>query len=96
MIWDEGVIHWNETEGASPTEMLKKGQLVFELAGKKLKGSFHLIKTHYGKQKDSWLLMKGKDEHASEKDILEAEPNSARTGRSMEEIAQEGTGKKQG
>ena len=93
MIWDEGVIHWNESEGISPAEMLKKGQLSFTLAGKRLKGSFRLIKTHYGKQKDSWLLMKGKDEHAAEKDILEAEPNSVRTGRSLEEIAREGTAK---
>lgn len=89
MIWDEGTITWPSSDESSPEEMLAKGQLVFELAGKKLRGRFRLIKTHYGKQKDSWLLMKGKDDYAGETDILETEPDSARTGRSLEEIARQ-------
>jgi len=89
MIWDEGTIHWSETESESPEKMLEKGQLVFELEGKKLKGRFSLVKTHYGKQKNSWLLMKGKDEHTCTTDVLETEPDSTRSGRSLEEIARQ-------
>ena len=92
MIWDEGTIAWPEAESKvarTPQEMLQRGQLVFELVGQKLQGRFRMIKTHYGKQKNSWLLMKGRDDHASPDDILVTQPNSARTGRSLEEIAAE-------
>jgi len=91
MIWDEGVVKWPDKEDhGSPEEMLSKGQLVFELAGTKLKGRFRMIKTRFGKQKNAWLLIKGKDEFAASEDILTTEPNSARTGRSLQEIASEG------
>lgn len=94
MIWDEGNIKWpgKEAETGSPEEMLKKGQLVFELVGRKLKGRFRMIKTRYGKQKNAWLLMKSKDEHAGKDDILVTQPDSARSGRSLEEISAEESG----
>ena len=89
MIWDDGVVKWPDKEETTPEEMLSKGQLVFELVGRKLKGRFRMIKTRYGKQENAWLLIKGKDEFATSEDILTAEPNSARTGRSLQEIASE-------
>jgi bifunctional non-homologous end joining protein LigD len=42
---------------------LKTGDLKFTLQGKKLKGSFALVKLK-GKQENAWLLIKHKDEYA--------------------------------
>lgn len=60
-IWDNGT--W-EAEGDDPAGDLAKGHLKFKLKGKKLKGSFVLVRTHY-KGSDSqknWLLIKHHDE----------------------------------
>ena len=94
MIWDRG--HWRP-EG-DPHKGLAKGHLEFELDGEKLRGRWHLVRLRSkpGDRHDNWLLIKGKDDEARgkrEKDILDAEPNSAATGRSIDEIA-EGKGKK--
>lgn len=58
-IWDKGT--W-EPEG-DPEEGLTKGHLKFELFGKKLKGSFVLVRTHYKDQDHNWLLIKHKDDY---------------------------------
>jgi bifunctional non-homologous end joining protein LigD len=53
-IWDKG--NWIPQEDAH--KGLKSGALKFELKGKKLKGSWKLIRLKDGK---SWLLIKGKE-----------------------------------
>jgi bifunctional non-homologous end joining protein LigD len=88
MIWDRGRWH---PEG-DPEKGLKKGHLAFRLEGKKLHGGWHLVRMHRrpGETKDNWLLIKMSDEGArtaKDPDILEEEPLSAKTGRSMEDIA---------
>ncbi len=94
MIWDRGT--WHPVGDAH--KGLAKGHLEFELDGEKLRGRWHLVRLR-AKAKDrhdNWLLIKGKDDEArgaGAKDILEAEPNSAATGRSIDEIAS-GKGKK--
>jgi bifunctional non-homologous end joining protein LigD len=94
MIWDRGT--W-EPE-ADPHKGYAKGHLDFVLHGEKLHGRWHLVRMH-ARPKDrhqNWLLIKGNDEEARGargKDILDAEPLSAVTGRSIDEIA-EGKGKK--
>ena len=60
-IWDNGT--W-EAEGDDPHADLENGHLKFKLKGKKLTGSFVLVRTHYkgsGSQKN-WLLIKHHDE----------------------------------
>jgi bifunctional non-homologous end joining protein LigD len=94
MIWDRGTWH---PEG-DPHKGLAKGHLEFELDGEKLRGRWHLVrlKARPKERHDNWLLIKGKDDEARgsrDKDILDAEPLSAVTGRSIDEIA-EGKGKK--
>ena len=94
MIWDRG--RWLP-EG-DPHKGYAKGHLEFTLDGEKLHGRWHLVRmrTRDKDRHENWLLIKGKDEEArSERsgDILEEEPLSAVSGRSMEEIA-EGKGKK--
>ena len=81
MIWDEGV--WAPMEATDPVKAIKAGEMRFVLEGKKLKGSFTLVRT--GDRK--WLLMKRKDEYATPVDIEEAEPRSVRTKRLLAEIA---------
>ena len=88
MIWDRGRWH---PEG-DPHKGLAKGHLEFELEGEKLRGRWHLVRLRAkpGDRHDNWLLIKGKDDEARgprDKDILEDEPQSAATGRSIEEIA---------
>jgi len=88
MVWDRG--RWMP-EG-DPHKAMKKGHLDFVLDGEKLKGRWHLVRMHKrpGEKQEPWLLIKATDEYArskSDPDILEEMPNSAATGRTMEEIA---------
>ena len=83
MIWDEGV--WAPMEDVDPAKALDSGEIRFLLDGKKLKGSFTLVRT--GERK--WLLMKRKDEYASARDIALVEPRSVRTKRLLAEIAKD-------
>ncbi len=98
MIWDRGT--W--TPEGDPHKGYAKGHLEFTLHGEKLRGRWHLVRMRPRggeRQKDrheNWLLIKGKDEEARsgpDADIIEEEPLSATTGRSMDEIAA-GKGKK--
>jgi bifunctional non-homologous end joining protein LigD len=94
MIWDSG--RW--TPEGDPHQGLAKGHLTFDLDGEKLHGRWHLVRLRARpkERRDNWLLIKSKDEAARGtrgEDILEEEPLSVATGRSMEEIA-EGKGKK--
>lgn len=77
MVWDHGTVEGNLEEG------LRGGHMSFTLHGKKLKGEWSLVQLKGGK---NWLLMKKADGFASEKDVLAEKPDSALTGRSLEEI----------
>jgi bifunctional non-homologous end joining protein LigD len=87
VIWDQGT--W-VPEGDAAAGM-KKGHLSFELVGKKLKGSWHLVrlKPREKEKRDNWLLIKAKDEFATDEgDILESAPESIKSGLTNEEIAE--------
>jgi bifunctional non-homologous end joining protein LigD len=86
IVWDEG--QWLP-EG-DPAVGMKKGHLSFELKGHKLTGLWHLVrlKPRAGEKRDNWLLMKVDDEAARhDPDILESEPDSVKSGLSIEQIA---------
>src|SRR5688572_16373758 len=90
LLWDRG--HW-EPEG-DPNEGLKKGNLKFRLRGEKLGGAWHLVRMRQRprERQEGWLLIKSDDEAArssDEPDILEEMPRSVKTGRSLEEIAED-------
>ncbi|MFZ2065680.1 MAG: non-homologous end-joining DNA ligase, partial [Xanthobacteraceae bacterium] len=94
MIWDRGTWH----PDGDPHKGYAKGHLVFDLDGEKLHGRWHLVRMHGrpNERGDNWLLIKAKDgeaRSARDEDILEEEPNSTASGRTMEEIAG-GKGKK--
>ena len=84
MVWDIGVYAPENTDNVS--RALAKGELKFVLLGKKLKGSFVLVRT----RERQWLLMKHKDEYAKEgEDITETQPYSVLTKRTLVEIAED-------
>jgi bifunctional non-homologous end joining protein LigD len=86
MVWDRGT--WSpETDPEAGYEI---GQLKFKLDGQKLQGSWALVRTKsHGASKPQWLLIKHRDSVAvpeSEGDILVELPDSAKTGRTLDEI----------
>ena len=87
MVWDTGTY---ECAGAPLSEQLAAGLAEFVLHGHKLKGGWKLLRWE-ARGPANWLLIKRKDDHADrEADVTESAPNSALTGRSMDEIAKEG------
>jgi bifunctional non-homologous end joining protein LigD len=88
MVWDNGT--W-APESPDVDAALKKGDLKFAMNGKKLKGSFVLVRTRgrYQAGKTSWLLIKHRDEFATAGDIAEEEPRSIVSKRLLIEIARD-------
>jgi bifunctional non-homologous end joining protein LigD len=88
MIWDNGT--WTP-EVDDVDKALKKGELKFSLNGKKLQGSWVLVRLRpRGEEKRAgWLLIKHRDEHASTRDIAEEEPRSVVSKRILIEIARD-------
>lgn len=66
IVWDNGTY---ALDNENAEESLKKDHLGFVLNGKKLKGEFALVRMNI-KQKNAWLLIKKKDNFASDTDIL--------------------------
>jgi len=86
MIWDFGTVTFKP--GQDPGQMLQSGLLEFELHGQKLTGHWALVHTRMRGDEKNWLLIKRKDASARDAgDILQEQPNSAATGRSLGQIA---------
>lgn len=69
ILWDNG--SWEPEE--DPREGLKKGSLKFTLHGKRLKGSWALVRLKprpgESRKRENWLLIKHRDAHASESTV---------------------------
>src|SRR5437868_9734528 len=81
LIWDRGV--YQTIPPGQASEQRKKGHIRFVLVGDKLKGDWHLVRTHGGAPgKAQWLLFKGKDgtENPSY-DVVAERPESVVSGR---------------
>jgi bifunctional non-homologous end joining protein LigD len=91
MVWDQGT--WTP-EQDDVDVALAKGDLKINLHGKKLKGSWVLVRTHgYGRSDGrSWLLIKHRDEYASTEDITAEKPRSIVSNRLLADIAKAGGG----
>jgi bifunctional non-homologous end joining protein LigD len=93
MLWDRGTYTYGGSDDVDPVEGLRrgyaKGDFKFELRGKRLKGSWVLVRTRRGDpRRAQWLLIKHRDEAAeSESDVVEEYRTSVATGRTMDEIA---------
>jgi bifunctional non-homologous end joining protein LigD len=90
IVWDWGTF---EAEGTQdPGAAIGSGELKFRLAGRKLRGRFTIVRTKGwngdgGRGRDSWLLIKKKDEAASSGWDAEDLPKSVKTGRTNDEVA---------
>jgi bifunctional non-homologous end joining protein LigD len=99
MVWDQGT--WIP-EVPDVDAALAKGDLKFTLMGKKLRGSWVLVRTRgYGKNPwqdssadagKSWLLIKHRDEYSSTEDITAEKPRSAVSNKFLADIARMGGG----
>jgi bifunctional non-homologous end joining protein LigD len=80
MIWDRGT--W-EPEVPDVGAALERGELKFRLAGRKLAGSWVLVRT----RNRQWLLIKHRDRFASTTDVTQSRPLSVVSRRTMAGIA---------
>lgn len=101
MIWDEGYdipeveiskgvrkeIQDRKEGEKVMQEGLKKGEIKFALHGKKLKGSFALVKTRGFGPKNSWLLIKHADAYVEKGYDANNYPTSAVSGKTIDQIA---------
>lgn len=103
MIWDEGkytpeieiakgtrkqVTSRDEAEEVA-SEGLRGGNLKFALFGKKLQGSFALVRTKgLGKTKEAWLLIKHRDDYCRSGYDARDYDFSAASNRNLAEIAE--------
>lgn len=90
LLWDRG--YWEPEGSMSPEEALEKGDLKFTLEGKRLHGSFVLVRMNRdrdGGKRTNWLLIKHRDKYATEGngDAVLKQDRSVASGRSMETIA---------
>ena len=91
MVWDNGT--WTPVD-PDVDASLQHGEIKFELHGKKLKGSWVLVRTKpMGRStRSSWLLIKHKDRYASEEDIATTKPRSVLSRKLMAGIAKSAGG----
>ena len=102
MVWDEGYyipeieiskgVRKEIPDRAEGEKIMKegmdKGEIKFVLHGKKMKGSFALVKTKGWGPKNSWLLIKHADDHVEKDYDANDHPKSAKSGKTIEEIAE--------
>jgi len=86
IVWDNGT--WEPI--GDPAQGLHEGKLKFRLHGQKLHGGWTLVRMHgrAGERQEPWLLIKERDDAArpaKEYSIVEAEPRSVLSDRTIEE-----------
>ncbi|HVK96945.1 MAG TPA: non-homologous end-joining DNA ligase, partial [Flavisolibacter sp.] len=94
IVWDEGTYTPIGGEDLSKKEQeklllkqLKAGDLKLNFTGHKVNGTFALFQMK-GRGENTWLLVKKKDEYATEEDITQQD-ESVKSGKSLAEIAEE-------
>jgi len=87
MLFDEG--YWEPQEEMEKS--LKEGSIKMILHGERLKGKWALVrmKSKSSEKDKNWLLIKEKDDLVQDDDGMKEFKTSIRSGRTMEEIAQE-------
>ncbi len=89
MVWDTGT--WRP-EDPDVEAALRRGDLKFTLRGKKLRGSWVLVRTRGfprggSSKRESWLLIKHRDQFASSEEVDTAAARSAVSNRTLAQIA---------
>jgi len=83
MVWDYGTYEPENTDDVSAA--IQKGELKFSLKGKKLSGSWALVRT----RDRQWLLIKHRDYYTTDAEVTELAPASILTRRTLAEIAED-------
>jgi len=87
-LWDRG--YWTPEGPKTPQEALAGGDLKFQLEGKRLQGSWVLVRLKHdrtGSRRTNWLLIKHRDVAARADEALLELDRSVASGRSMAQIA---------
>jgi bifunctional non-homologous end joining protein LigD len=97
MLWDRGTYSSDtavspEEEDDAIREGLKRGDVKISFHGERLHGSFAFVRMKFARDSSSsskpqWLLIKHRDEFATEEDVVADNMTSVNSGRTMEEIA---------
>ena len=91
MLWDRGTYTYagdSDEPLAALRDGYRKGDFKFELRGKRLRGSWVLVRTRRSGRKNQWLLIKHRDERADpDVDPVAKYGTSVTTGRTMAQIA---------
>ena len=97
MLWDRGTYSSDtavspEQEDEAIREGLKRGDVKITFHGERLHGSFALVRMKFARDSSStskpqWLLIKHRDEFATEQDVVADNMTSVDSGRTMEQIA---------
>src|SRR5881275_2606994 len=97
MLWDRGT--YSSDVATSPAEEedairegLKRGDLKITFHGDRLHGSFALVRMKWSRDRSSsakpqWLMIKHRDQFATDEDVVAENMTSVDSGRTMEEIA---------
>ncbi len=93
IVWDTGTY----TTERDTRQQLRDGKISFTVSGRKIKGSFALIRIK--QRHKQWLLIKsGDDDHdssaTSQADLTVTAPESVLTGRTNDELAENPAGQK--
>ena len=81
MLWDTGT--WELEPGLAWRDALRTGRLRFTLHGRKLRGVWNLTRM----RDRQWLLIKSRDQHASQDDVTLTKPRSVKSRRLLAGIA---------
>ena len=96
MLWDRGTYSADAATSADDEEDvirdgLRRGDLKISFHGERLHGSFALVRMKFARDgsssKPQWLLIKHRDEFATDEDVVAENMTSVDSGRTMEEIA---------
>jgi bifunctional non-homologous end joining protein LigD len=97
MLWDRGTYSADAAASADEEDDairdgLRRGDLKITFHGERLHGSYALIRMKFARDRSSsskpqWLLIKHRDEFATEEDVVADNMTSVDSGRTMEEIA---------
>jgi bifunctional non-homologous end joining protein LigD len=90
IVWDEGTYRTLTEKRGRPVhfpEAVAAGHVSVWLDGRKLHGGWSLTRTSRPGNRESWIMVKRNDEYAQRQHDITAEaPDSAVTGRSLEEV----------
>ena len=90
MVWDRGTYELLDTEKDDLESLLEDGSFKIRLEGEKLAGGWALARTGRKGGKEHWIIFKLDDDEAdARRKPTSTQPDSVKTGRSIEEIEEE-------